>query len=158
LVHEVLPLLLAELPSIRVVLVGSNPPPEVTALRGPNVIAPGWVADLDPVYAEARVVVAPLRYGAGVKGKIGEALSHGVPIVTTSVGVEGMSMTDGRDALIGESPSELAAAIVRVYKDEELWVSLRQNGLALVDELFGEGATRERVMSLLAAVAQSAEY
>jgi glycosyltransferase involved in cell wall biosynthesis len=96
--------------------------------------------------------------GAGMKGKIGEALSHGVPIVTTSVGAEGMSMTDGKDALIGESSNEMAAAIVRIYKDEELWESLRQNGLALVNELFGEGATRERVMSLLAAVAQTSAY
>jgi GT2 family glycosyltransferase len=153
LVHEVLPLVLLELPEVRVVLVGSHPPLEVSALRGANVICPGWVEDLDPVYAEARVVVAPLRYGAGVKGKVGEALSHGVPVVTTAVGAEGLSMTDGKDVLLAETPESLAAAIISAYQNPELWESLRENGLALVDDLFGEGASKARVNDLLATVA-----
>ncbi|MCX6976169.1 MAG: glycosyltransferase family 4 protein, partial [Verrucomicrobia bacterium] len=141
LAHEILPLVLLELPDVRLVLAGSHPPLELTALRGANVICPGWVEDLDPVYAEARVVAAPLRYGAGVKGK-------------TAIGAEGMSMTDGKDVLLGDSPESLAAAIVAAYRNRELWESLRENGLALVEEHFGEGASRERVQELLAVVAE----
>ena len=117
-------------------------------------VVPGWIADLDPIYAAARVVVAPLRYGAGVKGKIGEALSRGVPVVTTTIGAEGLSMTDGKNVLLGESPDSLAAAIVSAYRNRELWESLRENGLALVEEHFGERVSRGRVQELLAVVAE----
>ena len=154
LVREILPLVLLELPNVRLILAGSDPPEEVRELRNQNVVVPGWIADLDPIYAAARVVVAPLRYGAGVKGKIGEALSRGVPVVTTTIGAEGLSMTDGKNVLLGESPDSLAAAIVSAYRNRELWESLRENGLALVEEHFGERVSRGRVQELLAVVAE----
>lgn len=91
LVREVLPLVHQVHPQLRVYVVGSNPPEEVRALAGDRVEVTGWVSDaqLDRYYETARVVVAPLRFGGGVKGKIVEALRFGVPVVTTTAGMQG---------------------------------------------------------------------
>ena len=95
------------------------------------------------------MVVAPLRYGAGVKGKIGEALSHGIPTVTTSVGVEGMPLINGQDILFADTADEIADAVVKVYNDEKLWSSLSQNGQRKIDSLVGSEALRKMVDDLL---------
>jgi SAM-dependent methyltransferase len=94
----------------------------------------GFVPDLGALLDGVRLTVAPLRYGAGIKGKIATSLSHGVPCVTTPLGAEGMGLEHGRDVLVAESTEALAAAIVRVYHDQGLWESLSKNGLAFVRE------------------------
>ncbi len=98
----------------------------------------GWVADLAPEYARARVAIAPLRYGAGVKGKIGEALSHGVPMVMTSVGSEGMDLHHDATALIADDPEGFAAQVVALLRDDALWSKLSSNGREHVAAAFGE--------------------
>jgi hypothetical protein len=90
LVKEILPHVRAEIPEARLLLVGDNAPPDIEAYASDGVRLLGHVPDLDPLMARARVFVAPLRFGAGVKGKIGEALAYGLPVVTTAVGAEGM--------------------------------------------------------------------
>jgi len=88
----------------------------------------------------ARVFVAPIRFGAGVKGKIGEALSYGLPVVTTNIGAEGMSLRDGEEALIADSPQDFAAAVLRAYRDEALWRRLSERGHAHVRQHFSPEA------------------
>src|SRR5690606_41068412 len=78
----------------------------------------GWVQDLDPLYAGARVTIAPLRFGAGVKGKVGESLGKGVPVVGTSVAVEGMWLEPGTDVLVADGTEEFAAAIGELLADD----------------------------------------
>ena len=109
----------------------------------------GWVDDLLPYYNSHKMVVAPLRFGAGVKGKIGEALSHGIPTVTTSVGVEGMPLINGQDILFADTADEIADAVVKVYNDEKLWTSLSHNGQRKIDSLVGSDALRKMVDDLL---------
>ncbi|MGC8477724.1 MAG: glycosyltransferase, partial [Acetobacteraceae bacterium] len=97
-VREALPLLRAKQSEVTLTIVGGGAPPEVRALAGGGVTVAGWVSDteLAGLYAAARVAVVPLRYGAGVKGKVVEAMRLGVPVVTTPIGAEGL---EGADAL-----------------------------------------------------------
>jgi glycosyltransferase involved in cell wall biosynthesis len=85
---------------------------------------PGYVRDVEPFFLGARVFVAPIRYGAGVKGKIGHALSYRVPVVTTPLAADGFHLNHGSEALIAQSAEDFAAAIVSLYTDAELWNSV----------------------------------
>jgi len=125
---EILPRIRERAPGLPLAIVGSNPPEEVRALAGADVAVTGWVPDTGPLLDGARVSVAPLRYGAGMKGKIGEALGRGLPVVTTSVGAEGMGLVDGESALIADGPRAFAEAVVRLHGDRELWERLREGG------------------------------
>ncbi|PWR11329.1 hypothetical protein DKT68_06160 [Micromonospora acroterricola] len=117
---EIMPLVWAEMPGATVDLVGDAAPPAVTDLAGDRVTVHGWVPELEPLYRRARVAVAPLRYGAGVKGKVGEAVEYGVPVVGTPIAFEGMGLAAGTDVLAGETAAELAGQLVRLLRDDEL--------------------------------------
>jgi glycosyltransferase involved in cell wall biosynthesis len=81
----------------------------------------GDVPDLAPYFRQARLLAAPLRFGAGVKGKIVESIAHGVPVVTTTIGVEGIPLQPERDVLVADSCDELANRVVRLLRDDALW-------------------------------------
>ena len=135
-VREVLPLVRESLPGVELLLVGDNAPPEFAAYLTQGVRLLGYVPDIEPVFARARVFVAPVRFGAGVKGKIGEALAYAVPVVTTTIGAEGMELRDEEEALIADTPHDFAAAVVRLYRDAGLWQRLSDNAHAHVERHF----------------------
>ena len=126
--REVFPLIRQTLPEAELYIVGDNPPPEIVAYGSERVHVLGYVPDVDPLFQSCRVFVAPLRFGAGVKGKIGEALSYGIPVVTTSTGAEGMGLRHGEEVLIADAPHEFAECVVRSYRERELWQRLTDNG------------------------------
>lgn len=144
-VAEVWPHVQIRLPEARFVVIGSDPPASIRQLAGPRIVVTGYVPDLRPLLERARVSVAPLRYGAGVKGKINTAMSHGVPVVTTVLGAEGMQLTDGEDVLLADEPRAMADAIVRLWNDEALWKRLVAGGYDSIERCFSHGAA-ERVM------------
>lgn len=135
-IREVLPKVRETLPGVELVLVGDGAPREFATLGAEGVRLLGYVPDVDPLFARARVFVAPIRFGAGVKGKIGEALAYAIPLVTTTLGAEGMSLRDGEEALIADTPEEFAAAVVRLYRDAGLWCRLASNAHAHVERHF----------------------
>jgi glycosyltransferase involved in cell wall biosynthesis len=137
--REILPLLLAKKPSLRFIIAGANPPDEVLALAGPNVVVTGMVDDLRTVFDSARVFVCPLRVGAGTKGKIISALSYGIPIVSTPTGVEGTSLREEVEVLVAENPASFAAATLRLYDDAVLWDRLSRNGQIIVRDTLSAG-------------------
>jgi GT2 family glycosyltransferase/glycosyltransferase involved in cell wall biosynthesis len=148
-VREIFPLLRPELPDVKFYIVGSNPPPEVVALAGEDVIVTGYKEDIAPYFANCRVFLAPLRYGAGVKGKINMSMSHGLPVVATPLAVEGMRLVNEWDVLIGETDHEFSSSVVRVYKDEELWNRLSSNGIENARRFYSREvarATLERIV------------
>ena len=147
-VTEIMPLLIREIPDIHLTVVGSNPSDRIRALAGEHVTIAGWVADLDPIYASTRLVVAPLRYGAGVKGKVGQALAMGVPMVTTSIGNDGMMLEPGRDIEIADNAEAFAERVIGVYGNRDAWETMSTQGLRRIDELFGRGATHARLSEL----------
>ena len=150
LVKEVMPAVWRELGDVRVTIVGSHPPPEVTALASPRVDVAGWVEDLQPLLEQSRLMVAPLRYGAGLKGKITQSLAAGLPVVTTPIGAEGFNADDGVNMLIGDSAEELAERIMRVFQDDTLWRSLSRSGQELMAADCSLEVLDERMRELLA--------
>jgi glycosyltransferase involved in cell wall biosynthesis len=92
-----------------------------------------------------RLAVAPLRFGAGVKGKINLSMAHGQPVVATACAVEGMHLRDGEDVLVADDPQAFADAVVHLYEDEALWTTLARNGLDNVQRHFSLDAARETV-------------
>jgi GT2 family glycosyltransferase len=150
-VREVLPHVRRELPGVRLHVVGSNAPPEVRALASADVSVEGYVEDLAPWLADSRVLVAPIRYGAGVRVKITLSLSHGLPVVATPMAVEGMALVPGRDVLVAETPDELGAAVARLYRDETLWTKLSVNGLETVGRWYSREVARAALEQVVSA-------
>lgn len=148
---EIMPLVWRRRPDAVVHIVGSNPPAEVTELAHDGVEVHGWVSELEPVYQRSRVVVAPLRFGAGVKGKVGEALACGVPVVATSIAAEGMHVVDGEHVLIADTPKALADGLLRLLDDDDLWARCSAAGKAAVGAQFGVQRARDALSDLLAA-------
>ncbi len=147
-VSEILPLIRKELPEVKFYIVGNNPPDDVKSLASDSVVVTGYVKDLAPYLMKARISVAPLRYGAGMKGKIGDALSHGVPTVSTSVGSEGMALLAGEDILVADDPRMFAQSVVSLYKDEELWKKLSTNGKTKIEGLYSPAEIKMRLESI----------
>jgi len=145
---DVFPLILKDLPDVRLYVVGNNPPDSVKALASDRIIVTGYVQDLSPYLLQARISVSPLRYGAGMKGKVGEALSWGLPVVTTTIGAEGMELDDGRDALIADTAEQFAAKVVRLYNDCKLWTRLSGNGRSKVEAQWSPEAVKQRLETI----------
>jgi len=139
-VAEVMPLLRKQLPGVCFYAVGSKPPPDIQALAAEDVIITGFVEALTPLLDNMRVSVAPLRYGAGIKGKIGTAMAVGLPVVGTALAAEGMSLTHGDNILIADEVQAFADAVTKVYQDPDVWHTLSQNGLAFADQAWGSDA------------------
>lgn len=148
-VAEVWPHVRRQMPEARTYIVGSNMPGTVSELAGNGIVAVGYAADLSPYLDGCRVSIAPLRYGAGVKGKINTAQSSGVPVVATSLAVEGMHLAHGRDVLLADSGRDFAAAIVRLHGDEQLWNTLSEGGLENIARHFSAGSAQALLDRLL---------
>jgi len=136
-VTEIMPLLRQHLPGIHFFAVGSNPPEKIQSLESEDVIVTGFIEDLNQLLDKMRISVAPLRYGAGIKGKIGSAMAVGLPVVATPLAAEGMNLTDEDNILIAEDVDEFATAIIRLYQDESLWNRLSSNGLEFAETAWG---------------------
>lgn len=147
-VQEVFPLLRQRLPNAVFHCIGGDVPDAIAALAQEGVVVHGHVPDLDPAMDGMRIAIAPLRFGAGVKGKINLSMAHGQPVVATSCAVEGMHLQDGVDVLVADDAQAFADAVVRLYSDEELWNRLARNGLENVTRHFSLDAARETVRKI----------
>jgi polysaccharide biosynthesis protein PslH len=118
-------------------VVGSHPNSTVheAAAKAPiPMTVVGYAPDLRPYFSRCRAMVVPLRHGGGTRLKILEAMAWGIPVVTTSIGAEGLGLADGRTALIADDPAAFAAAVRRVTSDDDLWRDLSTAGRTLVLE------------------------
>ena len=104
-------------------LLGSDPPSHVLSLQS-DIFVPRYVDDVSSYFSESRVFVSPLRYGAGMKGKIGQSMSYGLPVVMTEISAEGMSIKHSETGLIADEPRCFAKNVVKLYSNEELWNSI----------------------------------
>ncbi|PWR02523.1 hypothetical protein DKT77_11395 [Meridianimarinicoccus roseus] len=126
---EVWPLVHARDPSIPMGIVGASLPDEVLEGVPGDVRYLGSLPDIDDWFDGLRMSVAPLRIGAGAKGKVASSLTNGLPCVLSSVAAEGMDLENGRHVLIGDTPADLAEHIVTLNGDPDLWKTLSENGL-----------------------------
>lgn len=131
---QVLPVVKQRLPAVSLKVVGSDPTDEVRALESPGIEVAGFVGEIEPVLRDSHISVAPLRYGGGMKGKVGEAMAMGLPVVTTTVGIEGFGLTPGSDVLVGDSPSDFARQILRLVENKDLYQQIREAGWRFVRE------------------------
>lgn len=137
------------LPDVSITIVGASPPTDLVARAPGNVEFLGWVENIAQLQDDARLSIAPLRYGAGMKGKVGEAMAAGLPVVTTSVGAEGFGATHGTHLLVADDAASFVDAVVRAYTDGDAWRVLAVSGRALIEERFSTAAGRRRVRELL---------
>ncbi len=122
LVNEIMPLVWSEKPDVRLTLAGSNPTAAILGLAGSRIDVTGWISDeeLTAFYRERRVAVVPLRFGAGVKSKVVEALRYGLPLVTTPVGAQGLEGISAF-ATVTDDATRLAAGLLRFLNDDQAW-------------------------------------
>jgi glycosyltransferase involved in cell wall biosynthesis len=154
LVTEIMPVVWERVPDARVAIIGHGAPPAVVGLAGPRVEVAGHVPDLAPYWGRARMSVAPLRFGAGLKGKILTSLAAGVPVVTTAVGNEGIDLVDRLHALVADEPAAFAAAVVELLEDDDLARTLAENGHRFVVERFSVEGAREQLRKALGPAAR----
>ncbi|SDA21897.1 Glycosyltransferase involved in cell wall bisynthesis [Nitrosospira sp. Nsp18] len=153
--QSIFPLIQKRLPGTRFKVVGANPPEHIQRLaENPDIEVLGFVKDLQPLFEGIRLSVAPLRYGAGIKGKIGSSLCYGVPCIATTIAVEGMGLVDGRNVLTGDTPEAFADAVCRAYTDKTLWHHISSNGCRFALENYSYDVIRERVRGLIWSVRQ----
>jgi len=119
------------------------------ALAAEHVRVVGWVPDLEPYLRSVRVALVPLRHGAGVKGKLLEALAAGTPVVSTTIGAEGLDVRHGEHLLIADSPAAFAGQLRRLLQDEDLWTRLSKAGRALVEQRYSHAASRRRIVEAI---------
>lgn len=149
-VSTILPGLRREIPDIVFRIAGANPGSEVLELAlEPGVEVLGFVEDLAPLFKSHRLFVAPLRYGAGMKGKVGQSLIHGLPVVSTPVGAEGMGLIDGVHLLTAGDAQSFTAQVIRLLRDDELWESLSTAGREHIRARYSIEAVRDKLGAVL---------
>src|SRR5712692_4306882 len=142
---KIYPLVTERLSDAKFYIIGYKAPPEVVALATDNVIVTGLQADVRPFFEGVKLSVAPLRYGAGIKGKINLSMGFGVPVVATSLAVEGMALTDREDVLIADEPEDFARAVVELYESEDLWNRISENGIKKTRAFYSTDTAREKL-------------
>jgi GT2 family glycosyltransferase/glycosyltransferase involved in cell wall biosynthesis len=148
-VHKIFPIIQKQLVDIHLDVVGSSPPDSVLALASSCVNVTGYVTDVTPYFSQARVFVSPLRYGAGVKGKIGQSMAFGLPVVTTSIGAEGMYLEDGVSAMIGDDEKLFADKVITLYENERLWKTLSRNARGVIEHYFTPEVVKNALLKVI---------
>ena len=145
--REVYPLVRQKLPHVRLDIIGDNPSPAIAAYNSEQVRVAGYVPEVEPYLRDGRVFIAPLRFGAGIKGKVGEAMAHGIPVVTTSIGAEGFGLTHELDVMIADDPESFATAVQQLYSQKELWQRVVDNSRLRIEQYFTPEVIAETINS-----------
>jgi glycosyltransferase involved in cell wall biosynthesis len=132
------PLLHNKLPDAKMLIYGAYPSQKVLELHKPkqNFYIKGRANDAFEVVNNAKVVLAPIRFGAGIKGKLLEAMRCGTPSVTSSIGAESMAGTFDWNGFVKDNPNEFVDAVVQLYEDENLWKQSQENGFVILDKRY----------------------
>jgi GT2 family glycosyltransferase len=148
-INEIMPILTLLDKNIIFYVVGSNIPKEIFDLANTKVKIIGFVEKLDPFLNMMRIMVAPLRYGAGVKGKLISAMSLGLPVVATPIAAEGMGLTHKKNILIAKTPDSFAEAILDLYKNNKLWNKISKNSKSFVDQNLGSESAYKNLSEII---------
>jgi len=132
--REVFPLIQGEIPEARLTIVGKNPPDDFLALAHEmpeSIVVTGYVKDLAPHFERSALIVVPVLAGSGMRVRILEAFARGMPVVTTSIGLEGIEAHSGSDVVVADTPSAFASSVIQIMKDTNLQNELSKNGRKL---------------------------
>ncbi|MCL2185722.1 MAG: glycosyltransferase [Treponema sp.] len=143
-VKEIFPVILKQKSDIKLYILGSNPPEEIKKLDSKNIVIKGYVTDeqLEYFYENCRISIVPLRYGAGIKGKVIEAFCKQIPVITTSIGAEGIATAENC-LFIKDDPIEFANEVLRIYDKDELLQNKIKNGIDVINNYFTEEAAKK---------------
>ena len=133
--RQVFPSIRGRLADVQFYIVGSRPPANITRLAGPStgIVVTGYLADLEPVLSQSRVWVVPVHSGSGMRVKILEAFARGIPVVSTTVGMEGIVAVPGQHLLVADKPEDFAEAVVQLISQPEQAERLALAGRKLVE-------------------------
>lgn len=149
-VNEIWPHVHRSLPDVRFLIIGSKMTRQIESLQShPNVVCVGFVEDLAEYFDYCKLSVVPLRFGAGIKGKIGTSASFGVPTVATTIAVEGMGFIHGKNIVVVDDPLTFADYVVELYQNEKLWNELSENSIAHIDGQYSLAMGKQRLENLL---------
>jgi glycosyltransferase involved in cell wall biosynthesis len=148
-VSAIFPELRRTIPGVKFYVIGSHAPDVVRNLACDDIIVTGYVRDVSDYFRDCRLSVAPLRFGAGVKGKVNMSMAFGLPAVVTSIAAEGMHLVHGRNALIADDAAAFIASIQQLYHSESLWTKLSAHGLKNIEKHFSSATVARAIDQLL---------
>ena len=148
-VADIWPLVRSRIKDCKFIIAGSNVSDEVNGLASKSVEIRGFVPTVGEFLEDVRVMVAPLRYGAGIKGKIVSGLCHGVPQVVSHEASEGMGLEHNRDLMIAQSAEQFADLIIKLYNDQELWEKMADNATKAAERLYSKEVLSVKISDLL---------
>jgi O-antigen biosynthesis protein len=148
-IHEIFPKIKSELPDVKFYVVGNNPTEKIKNIASEDIIVTGWVPETKPYIEQCRISVVPLRYGAGVKGKVGENFECGLPMVLTTIAAEGMDIVNEEHAYISDDPSQFAKYSVELYRSKAIWDKFSNKGKELLTNKFSSEVARKRIKRIL---------
>jgi len=157
--QKIWPLIREKLPKVELHIYGAYPPPKATALNNPETgfLIKGWAEDALAVMESSRVCLAPLRFGAGIKGKLLEAMIMQTPSITTSIGSEGMHHDEPWPGFIKDDWQSFADTAVILYNDEQAWLDAQQNGNALLKAQYDKNSLSEKLIGKIANIIENLE-
>ena len=155
--QQIWPLIRKQLPDAELHIYGSYPPPKATALNNPKTgfLIKGWADDAYQVMEDARVCLSPLRFGAGIKGKLLEAMIMQTPSITTPIGSEGMHQDEPWSGAICEDAQQFADAAVALYQDEAIFTQAQQNGQQLLQKYYDKSKLQSQLIAKITAISES---
>jgi glycosyltransferase involved in cell wall biosynthesis len=142
---HIFPQVRKRIPKAKIYIVGSNPPPHILSRRSENVVVTDFVPDVRPYINRSTIYVVPLRMGGGTRLKILEAMAMNVPVVTTSIGCEGLGLQHQETALIADSARKLTDSVVELLRNEELRDQLSRRALDLVHSKYSWEVVGDRI-------------
>ncbi len=148
-VEKIMPKVRALLPEVNLLIVGSNVNEVITKLETSDIKVLGYVEDLASLFNQVKISIAPLRYGAGIKGKIASSLSNGVPVVSTSIASEGMGLANKENILVEDDADAFAFAIQELYTNKELWQKISENGLVYANNHWGKNTAITNIREIM---------
>ncbi|MEM8805757.1 MAG: glycosyltransferase [Cyanobacteria bacterium P01_G01_bin.38] len=148
-VYTIWPLIKRKLPECKFIIAGSNMPDRIKDLSSKDVIVRGFIPELSSLFETVKLSVAPIRYGAGMKGKIVSSLSFGVPVVATSIATEGMGLTDGVNVAVANSPDNFCNLVFEIYSSPERWKLFSTQSLKAATENFSVETISPKIINML---------
>ncbi len=148
-IDEIWPKVKKSIPTAQLQIIGPKAPDSLLKKATKEIEFLGYVPAVESYFANSRVFIAPLRYGAGVKGKIGQSIEFGLPVVTTTIGAEGMHLTNNENCLIADNAEDFAAAIIKLYHDQKLWQKLQNNATKVLEQHFSSNVAKQTLKRLL---------
>jgi len=146
---KIWPLIQEKEPDIQLNIIGANPLPQLINKSQKNIFVLGYVKDISTYFNQAKISVVPLRYGAGLKGKIRTSLSYGLPLVSTSIAVEGMNLEHRTHVLIADNEIEFSDSVVELYNNKNLWKKLNSNGTTFVKKNYSIDKCKNKFIEIL---------